>query len=64
MRGHTGDRLQITGHRVGEKPRVGEIIEVLGEPDHVHYRVRWDTGEEGIVYPASDTVIEPRGSGG
>jgi hypothetical protein len=52
-----GAVIEIHGHSLGEKPRTGEILEVLGEPTHEHYRVRWDDGHESIFYPSSDTSI-------
>jgi hypothetical protein len=29
----------------------GEIVEVLGDPEHGHYLVRWDDGKTTYVYP-------------
>ena len=52
-----GDRIEITGHAVGDAPRNGEIIEVLGEAGHEHFRVRWEDGHESINFPAEDAVI-------
>ena len=52
-----GDRIEITGHAVGDTPRSGEIVEVLGEPGHEHFRVRWEDGHESISFPADDAVI-------
>ncbi|MCY7304305.1 MAG: DUF1918 domain-containing protein [Thermoleophilia bacterium] len=52
-----GDRIEIIGHAVGDAPRTGEIIEVLGEPGHEHYRVRWEDGHESINFPGEDAVI-------
>ena len=52
-----GDRIEITGHAVGDTPRSGEIIEVLGEPGHEHFRVRWEDGHESITFPAEDASI-------
>ena len=52
-----GDRIEITGHSVGDAPRNGEILEVLGEPGHEHFRVRWEDGHESINFPAEDAVI-------
>jgi hypothetical protein len=52
-----GDRIEIAGHAVGDTPRNGEIIEVLGEPGHEHFRVRWEDGHESINFPAEDAVI-------
>ena len=48
-----GDMLVIEGHRVGEARRTGEILEVIGEPGRLHYRVRWDDGHESLYYPES-----------
>jgi hypothetical protein len=53
-----GDVVVVEGHRVGEGRRVGEILEVLGEPGHEHYRVRWDDDHESVFYPSSDAVIQ------
>ena len=55
--GHPGDLIEIHGHRVGEKARLAEILEVLGEPGHEHYRVRWDDDRESIFFPSSDATI-------
>jgi hypothetical protein len=63
-----GDVVVISGHRVGEPERTGEILEVLGEPSHERYRVRWDDGHESLFYPGSDATIRhsirPRGRKG
>lgn len=55
--GRVGDVVVISGHRVGERERIGEILEVLGETDHVHYRVRWEDQSETLFYPGSDATI-------
>lgn len=52
-----GDIIVITGHRVGEHERTGEILEVLGEPPHERYRVRWEEGRESVFYPGSDATV-------
>lgn len=52
-----GDLVEVSGHRLGEAQRLGEILEVLGEPGHEHYRVRWDDGHESFFYPSSDAII-------
>ena len=57
--GFPGDVVVVTGHRVGDHERLGEILEVLGEGEHAHYRVRWDDGAESIFYPGSDATIRP-----
>ena len=58
--GRVGDLVVVTAHRVGDSERTGEIHEVLGEPDHVHYRVRWEDGRETLFYPSSDATIRPK----
>jgi hypothetical protein len=57
--GRKGDVIVIAGRHVGAAERIGEILEVLGAPGHVHYRVRWDDGGESIFYPGSDATVRP-----
>jgi Domain of unknown function (DUF1918) len=52
-----GDVLVVHGHAVGKPERTGEILEVLGEPGHEHYRVRWEDEHETLVYPSSDVSV-------
>lgn len=52
-----GDVLAITGHRVGEVERAGEILEVLGASERRHFLIRWDDGHESIYYPGNDASI-------
>jgi len=59
FRAGKGDVIVVEGHRVGDVRRMGEILEVLGEPGHEHYRVRWDDGRETVFYPGSDARIQP-----
>jgi Domain of unknown function (DUF1918) len=60
-RAEPGAVIVIEGHHVGDQRRKGEILDVLGSPEHEHYRVRWEAGSETIFYPgASDATIEPR----
>lgn len=54
-----GDRLVIRGHRVGERVRDGEILEVLGENGGPPYVVRWsDDGHVSRIFPGSDAYVE------
>jgi len=55
-----GDVVEVSSRRVGEPLRLGEIIEVLGRPEHRHYRVRWADGHESILYPGEATTIRER----
>ncbi len=55
-----GDVVVISGRAVGDTPRLGEIVEVLGGAEHEHYRVRWEDEHESIFYPGTDAVIRRR----
>ena len=57
-RAQVGDLVVVEGHRIGEARRIGEILEVLGEAGHQHYRVRWDDDHESVFYPSSDSTIQ------
>lgn len=60
FRGRRGDLVIVEGHKVGDSRRLGEILEVLGEPGREHYRVRWEDGRETVFYPSSDATIQAR----
>jgi len=51
--------VEVTGHRVGDAPRMGEVLEVVGDPAAIHYRVRWEDGHESLFFPSSDVVVRP-----
>ena len=52
-----GDEILITGHAVGDSAKAAEIVEVLGEPGHERFLVRWEDGHESIFFPGDDAVI-------
>ena len=52
-----GDTVELSGRRVGDRARRGEILEVLGEGDHRHYRVCWEDGHETVLYPGAGTTF-------
>jgi hypothetical protein len=55
-----GATVEVAGHAVGQAPRVGEVVAVLGAPPRLHLRVRWDGGRETTLFPGSDVrVLEP-----
>jgi Domain of unknown function (DUF1918) len=58
------ERIWVDRHAVGGRKRQGEIVEVLGEPGHVRYRVRWEDGRETIVSPGSDASLSLPGREG
>lgn len=53
-----GDLIVIEAHHVGEPHRTGEILEILGEPGHAHYRIRREDGSETILHPSNDAKVE------
>ena len=57
VRAAPGDLVVIEAHHLGEAERLGEILEVLGDPAHPHYRVRWEDDKESVFYPSNDAVI-------
>jgi hypothetical protein len=54
-----GDIVEIHGHHVGQVASTGEILEVIGEPGHEHFRVRWEDGRETLFFPSSDATVRP-----
>lgn len=54
-----GAVVEIHGHHLGEPARTGQVLEVLGEAGHEHFRVRWEDGRESIFYPSNDAVVRP-----
>lgn len=54
-----GDVVKISGRHVGDAGRTGEIVEVLGEEEHLHYLVRWEDAHESILYPGEGVTIQP-----
>jgi hypothetical protein len=60
MKAHPGDKLVISGHRVGEPKRIGQVKEVRGADGSPPYRVEWeDTGRTTLLFPGPDCTIEP-----
>lgn len=58
MRAQVGDMIVVSGHRIGEPDRTGEILEVHGKEGAPPYVVRWDdTGHEGLYFPGSDARL-------
>lgn len=56
MTARAGDRVIVESERVGQATREGEIMEVLGAADGVHYRVRWTDGRETVLFPTAGAV--------
>ena len=48
-----GDWLEVNAIP-GADPRQGEIVEVIGTGEHLHFRVRWSDGHQSLLYPAPE----------
>jgi hypothetical protein len=57
--GRVGDLIEARGLH-GQRPRRGEIVELLGRGEHLRYRVRWDEKHESILYPADGVIVVRR----
>lgn len=60
MRATVGEHLHVHGRTVGERDRVGEIVEVRGREGAPPYVVRYPDGQENLVFPGPDCVVEER----
>jgi Domain of unknown function (DUF1918) len=62
VKASTGDRIVVETAGLDRTRREGEVLDVLGSGDVVHYRVRWSDGHESIYCPGADAhVVEERG---
>ncbi|MGB8858135.1 MAG: DUF1918 domain-containing protein [Ilumatobacteraceae bacterium] len=52
-----GDEIVVDNMTLGHAQRKGEVLEVLGDGDAVHYRMRWDDGHESLFFPASTSHV-------
>jgi hypothetical protein len=52
-----GDEIVVTGHQLGVAQKTAVIVEVLGEPGHERFRVRWEDGHESVFFPGEDAVV-------
>jgi hypothetical protein len=52
-----GDEIVVAGHSVGAAQRTAVVLEVLGEPGHERFRVRWEDDHESIFFPEDDAVV-------
>jgi hypothetical protein len=57
MNAKVGDEIVVGGVRSGEPKREGEILVVSERGGVVHYRVRWDDGNETVFYPGATTHV-------
>jgi hypothetical protein len=58
MQATPGDRIHIRGRAVGDSEKHGEIVEVRGDRGQPPYLVRFGDGQERLLFPGPDAVIE------
>jgi len=59
VKAQVGDRLVVEGVHVGDRRRVGVVLEVPHEDGSPPYTVRWlDNDHEALVFPGSEAHIE------
>lgn len=58
MKAAVGDQLHVHSRTVEEHDKVGVIVEVRGENGAPPYKVRFQDGHEGLVYPGGDCEVE------
>ena len=56
VEGKAGDRVILESERTGQAAREGEILEVLGAGEGIHYRVRWEDGHESTFFPSGGSL--------
>lgn len=60
MQARVGDEIVVEAAVVDSARRRGEVLEVLGEGERRHYRVRWSDGHESTFFPGPDArVVHP-----
>lgn len=58
MHADVGDHVVIETSALDAPRRRGEVIEVIGQGERQHYRVRWQDGHESVYVPGPDARVE------
>ena len=61
MHANRGDQIVIETVTLDAPRRRGEVVEVLGQGDREHYRVRWQDGHESVYFPGPDARVMSAG---
>ena len=61
MHANRGDQIVVETATLNAARRHGEVLEVLGDGELEHYRVRWADGHESVYFPGPDARVQPRG---
>jgi hypothetical protein len=59
MHAKAGDHIVIETAKLDTQRRHGDVLEVIGDDDNEHYRVRWQDGHESIYFPGPDARVGP-----
>jgi hypothetical protein len=59
MRARVGDRLCVHSRTVSRPDRMGDVVEVRGPDGQPPFLVRFDDGQERLVFPGPDCVVQP-----
>jgi hypothetical protein len=51
------DQIVIEAGTLDALRRQGEVIEVIGQGEREHYRVRWQDGHESVYFPGPDAHV-------
>jgi hypothetical protein len=51
-----GDAVEVKG-LPGKPAKRGQILEVLGAGEHVHFRVRWEDEHESLVFATEGETL-------
>ena len=61
MHANRGDQFVIETATLDTRRRRGEVVEVIGQGEQEHYRVRWQDGHESVYFPGPDARVLPAG---
>ena len=61
MHANRGDQIVVETTTLAAARRRGEVLEVIGEGELEHYRVRWADGHESVYFPGPDARVQPMG---
>jgi Domain of unknown function (DUF1918) len=61
MHANRGDQIVIETVTLDTPRRRGEVVEVIGQGEREHYRVRWQDGHESVYFPGADARVLPAG---
>jgi hypothetical protein len=57
MHAAPGDDIVVESATLDSRRRHGRVVEVIGEGEGEHYRVRWQDGHESIYFPGADAHV-------